>query len=137
LLCLRGSDAIWESVDKTMKSLPLMLLLALAPLCCRAQEAAAPPASPQPQQTITVNVLGAVNHASQFTVAKGATVIDAIAMAGDFNPYAASRKVKLIHKSAGAKPDVTIIDVKAMLEGSQKAMALRDGDTIYVPQSAY
>lgn len=114
-----------------------MLLLALAPLCCRGQEVPAPATSPQPQQTITVNVLGAVNRPSQFTMAKGATVLDAIAMAGDFNAYAANRKVKLIHKSAGAKPDVTIIDVRAMLEGSQKAMALRDGDTIYVPQSAY
>jgi polysaccharide export outer membrane protein len=120
----------------TMKFLPLILMLVLAPLCGRAQEVAAPAASPQ-QEVITVNVLGAVNRPSKFILAKGSTVLDALAQAGDFNAYAAKSKVKLIHKSAGAKPDATVIDMKAMLEGAQKAAVLRDGDTLYVPQSAY
>ncbi len=118
-----------------MKLLLLVLMLALPPICIRGQEELPPPTATPAPQTISVNVLGAVNHPSQFTLAKGSTVLDAIALAGDFNQFAANRKVKLIRKSTGAKPDVTVIDVKAMLEGNQKPPVLRDGDTLYVPQS--
>jgi protein involved in polysaccharide export with SLBB domain len=123
-----------KSLTPAMKILPLMLMLALVPLGGRGQETAAPAATPL-QQVVMVNVLGAVNRPSQYSLAKGSTVLDALAMAGDFNAYAAKSKVKLIHKDAGAKPDVTVIDMKAMLEGNQKAPVLRDGDTVYVPQS--
>lgn len=84
-----------------------------------------------------MNVLGAVNRPSKYMIAKGSTVVDAIAVAGDFTPYAAQSKVKLIHKSAGPKPDTAVIDARSMINGSQKAIVLRDGDTLYVPQSIY
>ena len=120
-----------------MKLLPVMLILALAPLCGRGQEELPPPTpTPQPEM-ISVNVLGAVNRPSKLTIAKGSTVLDALALAGDFNAFAAKSKVKLIRKTAGQKPDVTVINLQAMLEGNQKAATLRDGDTLYVPQSAY
>ncbi|HWB59517.1 MAG TPA: SLBB domain-containing protein [Chthoniobacteraceae bacterium] len=123
-----------------MKILHLIpvLFLAVASLPMHAQEPApAPSATAAAQTQITVNVLGAVTRPSQYSLAKGATVLDALALAGDFNPFASKSKVKIIHKTAAAKPDVTIIDVKAMLDGTEKAVALRDGDTIYVPQSGY
>jgi|ERR1700677_3231090 len=126
-----------ETVETIMKFIPFILMFALAPLCVRGQEASATATPPQQQETITVNVLGAVNKPSKLTMPKGSTVLDALALAGDFNAFAAKSKVKLIHKSSGAKPDATLIDVKAMMEGTEKAVVLREGDTLFVPQSNY
>jgi polysaccharide export outer membrane protein len=120
-----------------MKFLPFILMFAIATLCVYGQETPASATPPQQPESITVNVLGAVNKPSKVTMPKGSTVLDALALAGDFNEFAAKSKVKLIHKSAGAKPDATVIDVKAMMEGTEKAATLRDGDTLFVPQTNY
>ena len=86
---------------------------------------------------INVNVLGSVKKPSRYVLPVTATVMDALASAGDATRSGNLSKVKLIRKTAANKPDITIIDVKQILKGSSKDAVLRDGDTLFVPESVF
>ncbi len=91
----------------------------------------------QQPDNITVNVLGAVNKPSRYVLPRGATVLDALASAGDVTKEGDRKHVKLIHASTAGKPDVAIINVRAMLDGTVAAGGLQDGDTIVISARVY
>ncbi len=95
-----------------------------------------PPAkesAPDKSGQITVNVLGAVNKPSRFTLPQGSTVLDALASAGGVARSGKVSKLRIIHRTAGEKSQVTIVDVEQVLNGTIKDVVLRDADTLYIP----
>lgn len=81
---------------------------------------------------INVNVLGEVRKPGTQSLAKGYTLVDAIAKAGGFKKKAAKRRVVCLH--AGEKLPFAIVNVQEVLRGSKDAVnpTLRAGDIIYV-----
>lgn len=88
-------------------------------------------------EQIVINVLGQVNKPSRLALPKTGTLLDAIASAGGFTKIANMSKVTVIHKSAGDKPDSASIDLKPILQGKAKDIALKDGDTVIVNESIF
>ena len=113
-----------------MKIKPLAAALFLSAMPC----AHAPAQQPD---SITVNVLGAVNKPSRYVLPHGGTVLDALAAAGDVTKVGDRKHVRLIHVGIAEKPDTVIIDVKAMLDGMVAASELQNGDTITISERLY
>ena len=86
---------------------------------------------------ITVNVLGAVRTPSRCILPAGATVLDALASVGDATRSGNLVKVRIIRKSTPDKTETLVIDVKKILNGQSKNVLLRDGDTLFVPETIF
>jgi len=90
-----------------------------------------------PTRYARVTVLGAVREPGSYTFAEGDTAVDAIALAGGLAERGASaRKVGLLRRR-GEGVEVTEIDLKAGLKGSNDLLAgpLMDRDVVVVPTS--
>lgn len=104
------------------------------------QTRAQAPTAPAPaiaSQTITVNVLGAVNKPSRLILPAGGTVLDALASAGGATKSGNLSKVNVIQKTTGDKPKVVAIDLKQILNGAAKDVVLRDGDTLFIGETIF
>ena len=104
-----------------------LLLLIVTGVYASAQE----PVATEKNQ-MTVNVLGAVNKPARYVLPVGATVLDALASAGDVAQNGNRSQIRLIHITTGDKPDWEIIELKSVLSGLSKAKVLREGDTLVV-----
>jgi protein involved in polysaccharide export with SLBB domain len=93
-----------------------------------------PPAQALPPalSPIVINVLGEVNRPSRIVLPKGSGLLDAIAAADGFTRVANPADTLLIHKTPGEKPESVKINVKRIMSGTAKDIALRDGDTVVV-----
>jgi polysaccharide export outer membrane protein len=101
---------------------------------------APPPADQQAESgsnAITINILGEANRPGRVTLPRGSGLLDAIASVGGFSRIANPRKITIIHKTAGPKPDFVKIDWYPIVQGSAKDFILRDGDTIVIGQSTF
>ena len=79
-------------------------------------------------------VKGAVKKPDRHFYAGEMTVVRAIAVAGDFTPFAAKNRVKLIHKDGS----IEIIDCeKAVKNPSKYDVQVLPGDTIEVPETIF
>ena len=108
-------------------ALAALLLLIFTAVSVPAQE----PATPKEGQ-ISVTVRGLVNKPARYVLPATATVLDALAAAGGVAPLNDLAKVELIHVNTTGKSDR--INVKEILKGVAKATALRDGDSLYIPE---
>ena len=108
-----------------------------------AQEPQPQTPSPADQQTepdsnaITINILGEANRPGRVTLPRGSGLLDAIASVGGFSRSANPRKITIIHKSAGPKPDFVKIDMNPIMNGTAKDIILKDGDTVVIGQSTF
>lgn len=117
---------------KLKSFLATLLLLAFGSVHASAQEPAVPAAN-----TITINVLGAVNRPARCVLPTGATVLDALAAAGGAKRVGDMAKVRIIRRNTDGKVDTTLINVKHILNGQSKDVPLRDGDTLNVPETIF
>ena len=85
--------------------------------------------------TITIQVLGAVNHPGKFTLSPNATILDALTSAGGQTDFAVLSQVQVHHQSLPNQP--VIINVSSILKGTSKNYLLCDGDTIRFKQEVY
>jgi len=124
------------------------IFASLAVLACALSHAPAqqmPPPAPNPTEQalpqilnpIVINVLGEVNRPSRVVLPRGSGLLDAIAAAEGINRMANPAKTLLIHKTAGEKPDSVKIDLKLIMSGVAKDIALRDGDTLVIGAAIY
>jgi len=94
------------------------------------------PATPEPDPTIEIFVLGEVGNPGSVTLAPGATVLQAFAEMGGFTRFAASSRVQLRRTGADGTQQSYALDYKAIEEGRSNAgqTVLVPGDVIVVPQ---
>lgn len=86
--------------------------------------------------TLPVRVAGQVKTPGAYDVMKGATVSDALALAGGFAPRAAPRKVTLTRSDGNVSTlDVSLDAAGNPTNGADSALKLQPGDLIVVPES--
>ncbi|MEO0913454.1 MAG: polysaccharide biosynthesis/export family protein [Pseudomonadota bacterium] len=102
-----------------------------------AQLAVETPDEDEAGPTIFVYVLGEVASPGQTEIPQGATLLQALAVAGGPTPFAATRRLQLRRALPGRTGDtVATIDYRAIQNGAslQGLAPLRDGDVILVPE---
>jgi len=79
-------------------------------------------------------VVGKVNKPGEFVVARPATVMQALAMAGGLTPFASPGKVVILRRN-GDKEQVLPFDYKAVAKGQSldQNRILLPGDVVVVP----
>jgi protein involved in polysaccharide export with SLBB domain len=76
----------------------------------------------------TVSVIGEVRKSGRFEVKRPIPLLDAIALAGGFTPYANSHAIELTHNGT-----MRTVDFAAMLLGRTAPVDVEPGDTVRVP----
>ena len=81
----------------------------------------------------TVTVLGQVREPGVFTLPSGRrlTVVEAIGLAGGLTEIASAKKVRLKNGRTGKSQ---VINVRAMMQGKVKDIALSSGDVLHIPE---
>lgn len=85
------------------------------------------------------SVLGEVNHPGFFMIPEGETmsVLQAIAQAGGFTPYARSGEI-VVKRKVNGREETIRVDAKSMAKKKQApTLQIRGGDAIYVNQSIF
>jgi protein involved in polysaccharide export with SLBB domain len=91
-----------------------------------AQEKPAPASTPE---RIKITVLGEVAKPGRYELRKDASLLDAIASAGNLT-RGASKAAFYVHRQG----KVSKIDIKALIRGNPEAnVLLEDGDSVFVP----
>ena len=79
------------------------------------------------------SVIGYVNKPGTYPMRGDVTVLQALAEAGGFTPFASPRKLKLV-RNAGGKKEVRLINYYDMIDkDGEGSLLLKAGDTIVVP----
>ena len=80
-----------------------------------------------------VSLIGEVQNPGKFQLEKEKnTLVETLAMAGDFQPYADKKHVKLIREKDGSSTEF-IIDLTKLDPAMQDQLLVMPGDVIYVP----
>jgi polysaccharide biosynthesis/export protein len=81
-----------------------------------------------------IYVLGKVTNSGMFTAKTPVSVVQAIAMAGGFTPFAKTGKLVILHRIAGKDQRVEV-NYDEIMDGRhpEKNVTLRPGDTVIVP----
>ena len=95
-----------------------------------------------PQVTVTVSVInsqhffivGEVSHTGSFPLGQNMTILQAIANAGSFSPYANLSKIYVLRQANGIQTKIPF-DYKQVVKGNKidQNIQLQTGDTIVVP----
>jgi protein involved in polysaccharide export with SLBB domain len=83
-----------------------------------------------------VTVLGAVSKPGSVALKAGMTVVQAISEAGGFTPLASPNQTLVTRRVDGKLIRVTVA-VEKVTEGRAEDIAIRSGDTIYVPERIF
>ena len=83
-------------------------------------------------------ILGAVANPGSYIMKRRTTLLQAIALAGGFNEFAARKRIVVIRErvyghSSEEKIRVSFDDAVDVQKGSEQNLILRSGDTIFVP----
>lgn len=91
---------------------------------------------PSTPRTIDIFIVGAANTPGRVEVSPGTTVLQAIAQAGGFSPFAATKRIQLRRVDKSGNERVYRIDYDAIERGVANGGTTRlvDGDVIVVPQ---
>lgn len=85
---------------------------------------------------IDVYMMGEIAAPGEKKLARGTTLIQALASTGGFTPFAATKRILLRRTDANGKQTVSRINYKAIADGAAvgQDIRLRDGDVIIVPE---
>jgi polysaccharide export outer membrane protein len=83
-----------------------------------------------------VHVFGKVNQPGTFAYAAGMTIIEAITLAGGFQPTAARDRSQVTRLVGGLETRVAV-NVDSIVEGRMANFALKPGDIVYVPETFF
>lgn len=86
--------------------------------------------------TIDVFMMGEIAAPGEKKLARGTTLIQALASTGGFTPFAATKRIILRRTDAKGNQSVSRINYKAIADGAAvgQDIRLRDGDVIIVPE---
>ncbi len=78
-------------------------------------------------------VLGEVAHPGGFALTGGLTVVEAVSMAGGTTEFARKGRITVLRRGENARPTRIRVDLDDVISGRADPLALRPGDTVYVP----
>jgi polysaccharide export outer membrane protein len=79
----------------------------------------------------TVYVMGEVNAPGPIPMRPGMTALEALALAGGFKDFAKTSDIRIIRRGGSGEP--MRFNYKDAINGGERAIALKPGDTIVVP----
>jgi polysaccharide biosynthesis/export protein len=79
----------------------------------------------------TVYVMGEVNAPGPVPMRPGMTALEALALAGGFKDFAKTSDIRIIRRGGSGEP--MRFNYKDAINGGERAIALKPGDTIVVP----
>jgi polysaccharide biosynthesis/export protein len=84
-------------------------------------------------------VSGSVKNPGKFDYRDHTTVMQAVAMAGGFDPSAKHSQILLMRRHSSDLVQVTMVDLRQVMKGKEvsKDLEVRPGDTIFAPKSAF
>jgi len=84
-------------------------------------------------------VSGSVKNPGKFDYRDHTTVMQAVAMAGGFAPYAKHSQILLMRRYSNDLVQVMMVDLGQVMKGKElnKDLEVRPGDTIFAPKSAF
>lgn len=96
----------------------------------------APTGGPEPDETLTVYLVGEVNAPGPKAVVPGTTVLQLLSQSGGFTPFAATKRLQLRRTAEGGAQRMITIDYRAIARGAQVSSEpiLQDGDVLLVPE---
>ena len=80
-----------------------------------------------------VFVMGEVSHSGPIQLNGPTTVLQALAMAGGFKEFANTKAVKILRPLPNGKVQTLLFNYREAVNGAEKPIMLRSGDTIIVP----
>jgi polysaccharide biosynthesis/export protein len=80
---------------------------------------------------LTVYVMGEVNAPGPVPMRPGMTALEALALAGGFKDFAKTSDIRIIRRGGSGEP--MRFNYKDAINGGERAIALKPGDTIVVP----
>jgi polysaccharide export outer membrane protein len=78
-------------------------------------------------------VMGEVAHSGPIQLNGPTNVLQALAMAGGFKEFANTKAVKILRPTANGKVQTLLFNYREAVNGTDKPLMLRSGDTIIVP----
>ncbi|MEM7602680.1 MAG: polysaccharide biosynthesis/export family protein [Verrucomicrobiota bacterium] len=84
----------------------------------------------------SIYVLGHVNRPGPVFYEKGVTLLSAVAVSGGTKPEAIVTKV-LIIRGGTHRPQVAVVDIRAVMRGKEPDLALEGGDIVWIPKSPW
>jgi len=84
----------------------------------------------------SIYVLGHVNRPGPVFYEKGVSLLSAVAVAGGTRPDAIITKA-LIIRGGTHRPQVAVVDLRAVMRGKEPDLALQGGDIVWVPKSPW
>lgn len=90
-------------------------------------------------KVVPIYVFGQVKNPGALQVKRSSipTLLQAIAQAGGFSDRAARGSIKIRRKDAAGRDVELDVNVKNILKGKIKDIALKENDTVYVPESLF
>jgi polysaccharide export outer membrane protein len=88
----------------------------------------------------SLSVTGAVNNAGRilFPQERGLTIVEAISLAGGQSRVADLKRVRLTRRGANGELSTQIVDVDSIMRGGARdAVALENGDALFVPERTF
>jgi polysaccharide export outer membrane protein len=88
------------------------------------------------EETFPIYVLGRVGEPGVREVEIGTTLLQAIALAGGFDPFAATKRIQLRRTAPGGQEQLYVFNYNAVERGGaiQSMITLREGDVLLVPE---
>lgn len=91
---------------------------------------------PAAAATMPIYLIGEVKAPGKLEITKGTTLLHALAQAGGFSNFAATKRVQLRRTTRAGSEEIYQVNYKEILAGRSNigAMVLQEGDVIVVPQ---
>ena len=88
------------------------------------------------EETFPIYVMGQVGNAGQLQVEAGTTLLQAVALAGGLDRFAATKRIQLRRTDSGGQEKLFLFNLRAVEKGGaiQSMITMREGDVILVPE---
>jgi polysaccharide export outer membrane protein len=88
------------------------------------------------EETFPIFVIGQVDNPGRVDVETGTTLLQAIALAGGFDRFAATKRIQLRRTDSSGQERLYLFNFKAVERGGaiQSMITMREGDVIIVPE---
>ena len=88
------------------------------------------------EETFPIYVMGQVGNPGQLQVEAGTTLLQAVALAGGLDRFAATKRIQLRRTDSGGQEKLFLFNLRAVEKGGaiQSMITMREGDVILVPE---
>lgn len=88
------------------------------------------------EETFPIYVMGQVGNAGQLQVEAGTTLLQAVALAGGLDRFAATKRIQLRRTDSSGQQKLYLFNFRAVEQGGaiESMITMREGDVIIVPE---